>query len=88
MAEQKLYQVEIEIRIDMVIAAESPEEARRYAQDNYDEELRNQTYPDVYVDRPQEITSCPDEWEGVCPYNTDDKRTVDQYFKQEELAGE
>jgi len=83
MSEKKLYQVDVEITIDMVIAAESEAEARRIAEQNYKDELDQTSYPGVYassVNGP--LTKCPSDWNGCSPHNSDDDRTVDQWFEE------
>jgi hypothetical protein len=82
MSEKKLFQVDIEITIDMVVAAESEAEARRIAERDYKNALEDVAYPDVCaaaVDGP--LTQCPSDWTGCLPYNSDDERTVDQWFE-------
>lgn len=85
MAEKKLYQVEMEVTFDMVVAAESAEEAKKFAEKNFQQGLDDTCYPGAgaaFVDGP--LTKCPPDWDGICPYNAgDDKRTIDEYFKDE-----
>jgi hypothetical protein len=83
MSEKKLFQVNVDITIDMVIAAESKEEAERYAQENYRDELRETAYPGVMAYAPRKpLSHCPPDWNGCPPYNSDDDRTVDEWFKE------
>ena len=80
MSEKKLYKVDVELSYEMAVLAESPEEARQIAEENYEEELRNVAYPG-YEFSPRLMTS-PKEFEGTLPYGADDdKKTVDQYFE-------
>ena len=83
MSEKKLYQVDVEITIDMVVAAESEAEARRLAERDYKKALDDVAYPGVeaaMVHGP--LTECRSDWNGCLPYNSDDERTVDQWFEK------
>lgn len=83
MSEKKLYQVDIEVSIDMVVAAESEEEARRIAERDYQKVLDDVAYPGVEaVMAHGPLTKCPSDWSGCLPYNSDDDRTVDQWFEE------
>jgi hypothetical protein len=64
-------------------AAESKEEAERYAQENYRDELRETAYPGVMAYAPRKpLSHCPPDWNGCPPSNSDDDRTVDEWFKE------
>jgi hypothetical protein len=80
--EQKLYQVDVEVTFEMVVAAESAEEARMWAEENYKDGLYDTCYPGVWgsVLGNKPLDKCPKDWKGVSPYNAPQNKTVDQYF--------
>lgn len=91
MAEKKLFQVNLEVTYDMVVEAESAEEAQKWAEEHYRDGLDDVSYPGVWgsVLGNEPLDKCPSDWRGCPPYNGDGTRTVDQYFeKKDEPAGE
>jgi hypothetical protein len=81
MSEKKMYKVDVELSYEMAVLAENEEEARQIAEENYEEELSNVSYPG-YTFYPR-LMKNPKEFEGTLPYGTDDdKKTVEQYFDE------
>lgn len=80
MSEKKLFKVDLEVSFEMVVEAESVEEATRWAEEHYKDGLDDVGYPSVFgsVMGSKPLDKCPPDWKGCCPYNSDDKRTVDQ----------
>ena len=82
----KLWQVDIEVSYEMVVEAETLEEAIAWAEEHYRDGLDDISYPGVYGSSMSKdpLNECPPDWKHCSPYNASGDKTVDQYFEKEE----
>jgi len=83
---KKLFLVDISVNFDMVVEAENEDEASTLAQENFYDELSNQSGPDITVLGEATKDNIPDDWMDSYPYSDDREAsmTCKQILKKQE----
>ena len=87
MSDKKIYAVDVEVRLTMLVAAESEVAANELGLNHYKEDIKNDGDPYAVEIGSRLLKSCPAAAQGVIPWGIeeDDPRhdwTVKQWFEE------
>ena len=87
MSDKKIYAVDVEVRLTMLVAAESEEAANELGVTHYKEDIKNDGDPYAVEFSSRLLKSCPATARGVSPWGIgeDDPRrnwTLQQWFEE------